>query len=243
MTVGRAFSPAFDMAWEAVWPAQRGVLSALLCFGSVAVMDADRELIATVRLQSAWQEKVALNAVLDGIRDADFERFTDGLAQLDMVLFGWRKAMCAIVRLDPDPPRRFREAMLGEWVRNGDYIREQSGDDLLLVGALRALLPRYAGPALRVWRGDSAWNRRRRTYGLSWSLDRDAAEGFARGMWQTFSGGSVLLEADAPPDAIVCTIAAEQDEYGEDEILVDRRRLKGVRVIARYDQRPVRALA
>ena len=32
-----------------------------------------------------------------------------------------------------------------------------------------ALLPAYTGPALTLYRGDSAWNRKRRTYGPSWS--------------------------------------------------------------------------
>jgi hypothetical protein len=70
-------------------------------------------------------------------------------------------------------------------------------------------------------------------------MDRETAEGFARGIWQTFQGGSVLLEADVPPEAIVCVVEADEDRYDEKEILIDRRCLKGVRVIARYDQRPV----
>jgi hypothetical protein len=197
---------------------------------------------ADIRARKAEEkrrEKLVLNAVLDGIRDADLERCIDGLLLLDMVVFGWRKAMRAIARLDRDPPRSFREGMLRVWIRNGEHIRQETGDDLLLVKALQALLPPYDGPTLRIWRGDSAWNRRCRTYGLSWSRDLEIAEGFARGMWQTVRGGSVLLEADAAPEAIVCVVEADEDQYGEKEILVDRRRLKGVRVLARYDQRPV----
>jgi hypothetical protein len=56
-------------------------------------------------------------------------------------------------------------------------------------------------------------------------------------MWRTFDGGSVLLETHAPAEAIICTVPDRQDRYGEKEVLIDRRRLAGVRVVARYTNR------
>jgi len=57
---------------------------------------------------------------------------------------------------------------------------------------LRSLLPRYAGPTLTLYRGDGARNRRRRTYGLSWSTNRDTARGHATGYWRTFESEGVI---------------------------------------------------
>jgi hypothetical protein len=86
------------------------------------------------------------------------------------------------------------------------------------------------GPAMTLFRGDSGYNRRRRTYGLSWSSDRVVAESFATGLYQTFDAGSVLLEVNAPTEAIICAPGPHDNRYGESEFLVDRRCLTGVRV-------------
>jgi hypothetical protein len=118
-----------------------GGLATAPTFHTMTLPDDIRSLIA----EEKRREKLALGAVLDGVRDADLERFIEGLSRLDIVLYGWRKAMRRIVRLEPDPPRAFREGMLRAWVRYGDHIRLETGDDLLLVKALRALLPPYDG--------------------------------------------------------------------------------------------------
>ena len=86
---------------------------------------------------------------------------------------------------------------------------------------------------MTLYRGDSAWNRKRRTYGLAWSTKREVAEGFARGTWRTFKGGSVLLSTVAPREAIICCVG---NERGEAEYLVDRRALKVVSVVERFAQ-------
>jgi hypothetical protein len=62
-----------------------------------------------------------------------------------------------------------RSAWLRICVDGGDHLRDQVGDDLLLAHALRVLLPPYTGPALKLYRGDSARNWCHGTYGLSWS--------------------------------------------------------------------------
>lgn len=175
-----------------------------------------------------------INTVLESVRRGDLDQFAGGLGQLDSVFNGWGRAMRAIARLNANPPDEFRHRMLQLWARDGDELRESVGDDVLLTGALRAILPVYRGPGLRLWRGDSAYNRRRRTYGLAWSRRSEVADGFARGGWRLFEGGSVLLEAEVPPEAVICVL--EGSPYEEDEVLVDRRRLASVRVIARYGQ-------
>lgn len=147
---------------------------------------------------------------------------------------GWRRVMKAIA---PVPvPEEFRDFFLSYWISHGDHIRGEVGDDLTLIAGLRALLPPYQGPAVRLFRGDSMLNRRRRTYGLSWSSSREVADCFARSEYQLFEGGSVVLETWAAPEAIICAPARILENSVEEEYIVDRRRLSAVSVIARYPQ-------
>jgi hypothetical protein len=110
------------------------------------------------------------------------------------------------------------------WVKYGDGWRSDVNDDLLVLDVLRCLLPPYEGPGLTLYRGDSAFNRRRRTYGMSWSASRDVAHDFAQRNRSRYVAGSVLLQVDAPPDSILFAPALHVNDYAEDEYVVDRRR-------------------
>jgi len=130
-----------------------------------------------------------------------------------------------------DAPIPFREGFLGYWAHDGEHIRGQINDDLLLIDALKGLLPPYAGPDMELWRGEShfAWARRR--YGLSWTSDREVATDFARMNQQWTEKGGVLLQARVPSAAIIAHVS----DFGEEEYLVDRRLLpRPIVVAARY---------
>jgi len=199
------------------------------------------------KTRSEWEAEIAARrrfdrqAIRDFVRaiqaeDRDLLRHSIRIID-ERVYFGWRRAMRAI-RKHPCQSEEFRKVLLNDlWLCSGEHIRNETNDDLVLIDALRAMLPRYTGPALTLYRGDGAANRRRRTYGLSWSVSIDTARSFARDTWQTTQGGSVLLEAHAPTDAIICAPALVNDGYGEEEYIVDRRRLGAVRVIERFPQR------
>jgi hypothetical protein len=161
------------------------------------------------------------------------------LAQLDCCFHGWRNAFRRCAKLE-SIPADMKPAMLELWRHSGDHLRNEIQDDMVLGKALRVLLPAYTGPHLTLYRGDGAWNRRRRTYGLSWSASQAVAEAYADGpLWRSCQGGSVLLQADVPPEAIICAPALLADGYGEGEYLVDRRHLRSVAVLRRYtEQRP-----
>jgi hypothetical protein len=64
----------------------------------------------------------------------------------------------------------------------------------------------FCCPALTIYRGDSWINRSRCTYGPSWATSIEVARTFAEGTGCTSVGGSVVLEAMAPADAIVCAL-------------------------------------
>jgi hypothetical protein len=162
----------------------------------------------------------------------------DGLSfgSLDFTFNGWKQAFRRCAKLTA-VPARMKRLILEAWLNSGIHIRQEVGDDLILAAALRVLLPPYTGGALTLYRGDSAYNRRRRTYGLSWTTSEDVADSFARGIWRTFDGGSVVLRAQVPHGAIICALAQhDEDSHGEEECLVDRRLLREVTVLRRYAQ-------
>jgi hypothetical protein len=124
------------------------------------------------------------------------------------------------------------------WIEQGDHIRSEVDDDLVLNKALWSLLPRYIGPApLTLYRGETLFNRRRRTYGQAWTTDMEIARNVALGPFRSFEGGSVLLKTTASRRAIISAPAHGEDRYGEQEYLVDRRRLERVEVVERFTQK------
>ncbi len=146
---------------------------------------------------------------------------------------GWLHAMRAILRLGsvPDETRAY---FLRVHIQYGDHIRQETADDVTLVRALRVLLPSYSGPGLVLYRGEQAENRRRRTYGASWTTELHVADSFAQEC-RGHPTGSVLLETFATPEAIISAPAGTAtDRYAEREYLIDRRQLRNVKVLKRY---------
>ena len=152
---------------------------------------------------------------------------------------GWVNVMRAVSR-QPSVPRVTREVFLRLFIKHGDHIRQECSD-LILADGLWMLLPKYRGPAKHLYRGESFTNRRRRTYGLSWSTSADVARCHAEKKGPRSSpGGSVILETMAPADAIISRVRLTEDRYDEIEYVVDRRRLTSVKVIQRFAQMKVK---
>jgi hypothetical protein len=87
---------------------------------------------------------------------------------------------------------------------------------------------------LSLFRGESAWNRRRRTYGMSWSNDREVASCFAEDTAR-MGGDSVVLRTLAPAEAIICAPHIRGAcRPAEAEYIVDRRKLSAVTVVDRF---------
>jgi hypothetical protein len=190
------------------------------------------------QLEDRRLERSAIREFVEGARAGDGYRFLRAIEAFETrVLYGWKKGMRAIAKIH-DVPNEFRERFLrGPWLVLGDHIRSEVGDDLILLDGLRSLLPRYRGPTRILFRGDSIYNRQRRTYGASWTESIDVARQYAQqGFWRTFEGGSVLVTTTAPPEAIICAPAIFDDCYAEQEYIVDRRRLTGIKVVQRFSQ-------
>ncbi len=149
-------------------------------------------------------------------------------------VFERRRAFQRVSRLQP-LPRATREYMHGFWVAYGQEIRDEIGDDAILLRALGVLLPVYEGPDLTLYRGETMFCRRRGRYGISWTRDLAVAREFAAGEMRSCVGGSVVLRAAVPANAIIFSPhLSGSDTYGESEYLVDRRGLGVVGVIERF---------
>lgn len=180
----------------------------------------------------------AIKGFVASVQEEDPKKFVAALGRLECcggLHNGWQRALRSVALLPP-PSDQFRARMLGLWVHVGDALRSYSAADLALIDALAILLPSYRGPDRKLFRGESAHNRRRRTYGMSWSMDIAIARGFAH---QTlYRNGTVVLEADVPAAAIISGPGDIEGFDGEAEYLVDRRRLRSVRVIERLPAKP-----
>jgi hypothetical protein len=200
------------------------------------------EIRERIREQNQFERRV-LDGFEAALRSADLQAIGDSFGTIEGVYFGWKRAFRRAAKLDA-LPANVRSAFLRIWVHHGDHIRSEVNDDLVLIRGLRRLLPTYRGARpLTLYRGESVYNWKRRTYGLAWSGKSDVAHGFAeKGLYRTFEGGSVLLKVVAPPQNIICTVTPRYDRYTEQEYLVDRRGLKGVTAVQRYHQLEYSAL-
>ena len=173
-----------------------------------------------------------------GAISGDLELFASGIGLAEESCV-WCRAFRALAKhaAPIGAPAHLRTRFAQIWLSDGDHLRCEAGNDLVLIAGLRLLLPPYVGPAMRLYRGDSAWNRRRRTYGLRWTADIDVARGFANGVWRTYEGGSVLLTTMATPADIISVPAAASDSRfkDEEEYLLDRRALR-VTVLERFSR-------
>lgn len=189
-------------------------------------------------LKQKAEAKQAFRDFVEGAASADLRRMTASCNLLDYGEWdggGWARAMRAVARLK-SIPRATQRFFLQIYLTYGDHIRQEC-NDLDLTDGLRVLLPKYKGRAMLLYRGESAHNRARRTYGLSWTACADVARSFSLSeLTRTSDGGSVLLETLAPAEAIICAPALLDDRYAEKEYIVDRRRLKVVKVIDRFSQ-------
>lgn len=184
----------------------------------------------------AKQRQLALDLV-DAVRASDLKRFADALDALDYEDDAFTRAMREVAKL-PRPSAEFQSYCFDLWLRHGDHLRDLTNGANVLAAGLRVLLPPYTGPTLMIYRGDSWFNRCRRTYGPSWTTSIEVARHFASDTpWRTCVGGSVLLETMAPADAIVCAPGQIDNRYGEREIVVEPRRLGKVNVVERFEQR------
>jgi hypothetical protein len=150
---------------------------------------------------------------------------------------GWTIAVRKIAREVSQVSPNIQSAFLSVWIQT-QMLPLKVGDHRALCIAARMLMPPYRGPSVRLYRGASGSERRRRIYGISWTSDINTAEKFAE-QYRHFYEGSVLLETVAPTEAIFCDIGGASGHlYGEGEYAVDRRHLRCVNLARHYPAQP-----
>jgi hypothetical protein len=191
-------------------------------------------------------------AVVDACKHGDAERFFHLIYPYDGHPDFWPPAVRSIARVISEVTPEIQEAFRQVWIET--KMLSNGVDNRALCRALRILMPRYNGEALRLFRGASALERRRAAYGISWTSNLSMAEQFAED-YCAWPGGSVVLETLASPEAIICAVEypppmteAEKAElrlppdtkiteyHAESEYLIERRLLGSVQVLRRYQQ-------
>jgi hypothetical protein len=152
----------------------------------------------------------------------------------------WRLAMAKVARL-PRVSLEIQAAFIPIWVGSQSLPR-RVGHRPTMAAALRVLMPgRYSGPPLVLYRAADTSERRRRTYGFSWTFEIDTARLFA-GQIQPFQQGigtfqCVIFKTLAPAEAVL--LIQQREEYGEGEVVVDPYRLRKVEIVERRTIRVV----
>lgn len=132
---------------------------------------------------------------------------------------GW-KALAQSLINEPKPNRRTSEAFNTCWIEAGHRVREQIGDDRILVRLLRHMLAPYTGGAVTLFRGESLERWQAGKLGLAWTPNSEMASMFARGLNSVPFGG-VLLKGRFEPGVIICGPSAHSEYLGEEQYTID----------------------
>lgn len=117
------------------------------------------------------------------------------------------------------------------WIEGGHRIREQVGDDHLLVQFLRSVLPPYNGGPITLFRGENQDRLSCGSLGFSWTFDSKVATMFARGLNAVGTGG-VLITATLGTAAIISGPNAHSLYLGEQQFTIDPSAVVGFSLVA-----------
>jgi hypothetical protein len=195
--------------------------------------------------QESQQARAEAKRFADACRSGDIGQFYAAVEAIRDLPGGWTFAFRRVAQLSSSAPEAIQHAFQLLWFEE-KFLASRCDDKRALLDALWVLFPPYEGSAVPLWRGAAAREGRLRAklYGPSWSAKIEEADFFAR-HFQTYPGGTVVLETLAPAEAIIsapCLTGSYFEEpngkrqYDEREYLVDGRRLHTVLVVRRYPQ-------
>jgi hypothetical protein len=184
-------------------------------------------------------------AFVEACQSGDAERFQLATAFLADCGSGWTRAFRQLARAQlGSVSEQIQHEFQLRWFESKGLAR-QCDDKPALLDGLRLLFIPYQGPTVRLFRGAAAFEARaRKFYGPSWTTDIEEADRFAR-QYQHASGGSVVLETLASPEAVISAPGSTgaywsnkdgERHYDEQEYIVDGRLLQQVTVARRYSQ-------
>lgn len=136
----------------------------------------------------------------------------------------WRACARALGRRRPADPELAKQFHL-QWHVSSHFIRQLIDDDARVMDMLWAWLPRYAGPALDLCRGENIDRLEQGRMGSAWSDQEETAEMFASG-WNAVGKGGVILRARVASEAIIAGPSDHSANWiREREFSVDWRKL------------------
>ncbi|EIK96065.1 hypothetical protein PMM47T1_13935 [Pseudomonas sp. M47T1] len=138
----------------------------------------------------------------------------------------WRQLIKELTACGPKI-RTLAESFHTKWHESHHLIRELVDDDDALTDMLWTWLPRYSGPALRLYRGESIDRFELGKIGSAWTDKIDTARTFARGLNARGRGG-VILDSLVPAEAIIAAPSAHSIRINECEFSVDYRKLEAI---------------
>ena len=150
----------------------------------------------------------------------------------------WRLAMQRLAKFDRVSPE-IQNAFVSIWIESKTLSR-RVGNRPAFAKALRVLMPGASVTSpMTLYRGTDYYERRCRRYGFSWTTDLEWARKFAKPWAQPVpplpgmtgpAYGSVVLQTEAPPEAILL-VRPPEGFYDECEVVVDPFALNAVKVV------------
>lgn len=139
----------------------------------------------------------------------------------------WHKALEQLI-IDSD--KSLGVPLLRFWRECGFHIGRSLKGNLILVDALKHLLPPYGGIGLTLYRGELDARHRQSVYGISWTSDFSVARTFAR-RFSPDEGEGVVLKIDASPEMIVAASVEHPSHLREEDYIIDPRLIRSVSAI------------
>lgn len=145
----------------------------------------------------------------------------------------WREFFKTLIACPPED-RAIADRFHTKWHEAHHRIRELVDDDDLLIEVMRVWLPRYQGPPMILYRGESIDRFESGRIGWAWSSKEETARMFAAGLNAVGKGG-VILKVNAPGKAIIAGPSAHSANWlGESEYTVDTRMLGAIEEMRRF---------
>jgi len=88
-----------------------------------------------------------------------------------------------------------------------------------------------------IYRGEQVQRLAARQIGFNWSRHQEVAQRFASGLCTLYTGGGVLLQAYAGPEAFISGSSEHSIYLGEEELVVDPRHIESVIELARFPEK------
>lgn len=201
----------------------------LKCSGSSAVTSPgdDFDFEAAIA-QERRDARKASRLFFDACGSGDVGALYTAVDAINYTVDSWRHAMFLVGKL-PAVNDDIRAAFLPIWIES-KMLPRFVGSRTVLARALRLLLPCHGavtGPMV-LYRGAQARERKRRSYGFSWTRSPVLARDFGA-PWQRLEDGGVVLQTIAPPESILL-IRDDPEYYDESEVVVDPFKLGKVKV-------------